>query len=207
MSTTRYHRAAKDGATHILKEATKKDLNQQDGDGMTPTLWAAYYGHLKALETCCKRQGNPDKCDHSGSSAVHLAAKNGKISCLKFLVSFGVNLWQLDNDFHLPIDVAGIRNQDICVQFLDSSMNEKRMKNPDKIKKKQIKERKEAEKRKMKYDQLLQTRQLEMEADAERRTSLSPTDDVTMQIQPNISTISKSFGKTNKVKVGFDSRN
>ena len=37
-------------------KATKKDLNTRDNDGMTPTLWAAYHGHLKALETCCKRQ-------------------------------------------------------------------------------------------------------------------------------------------------------
>jgi len=32
-----------------LKEATRKDLNTKDEDGMTPTLWAAFEGNLDAL--------------------------------------------------------------------------------------------------------------------------------------------------------------
>lgn len=42
-------RAAKDGLLEILKEATRKDCNQKDEDGMTPTLWAAHEGNLDAL--------------------------------------------------------------------------------------------------------------------------------------------------------------
>ncbi len=34
----RYHRAAKDGYLEVLKEATKKDCNLRDEEGMTPTL-------------------------------------------------------------------------------------------------------------------------------------------------------------------------
>ncbi len=34
----RYHRAAQDGYLEVLREATKKDCNTRDGDGMTPTL-------------------------------------------------------------------------------------------------------------------------------------------------------------------------
>lgn len=45
----RYHRAARDGYLDVLKEATRKELNAPDEDGMTPTLWAAYHGHLEAL--------------------------------------------------------------------------------------------------------------------------------------------------------------
>lgn len=49
MSQTRYHRAAQDGLLDILKEATKRDCNLKDEDGMTPTLWAANNGQLEAL--------------------------------------------------------------------------------------------------------------------------------------------------------------
>ena len=44
-----FHRAAKDGYLDLLREATRRDCNKQDEDGMTPTLWAAYYGNLEAL--------------------------------------------------------------------------------------------------------------------------------------------------------------
>jgi len=44
-----WFRAAQDGFVNLLKEATKRDCNAKDDDGMTPTLWAAYKGHLEAL--------------------------------------------------------------------------------------------------------------------------------------------------------------
>lgn len=47
--TDLYHRAARDGYLEALKEATKRDLNSRDEDGMTPTLWAAFEGNLDAL--------------------------------------------------------------------------------------------------------------------------------------------------------------
>lgn len=50
-----YHRAARDGYLDLLKEATKKDLNSPDEDGMTPTLWAAYHGNLDALRLIVSR--------------------------------------------------------------------------------------------------------------------------------------------------------
>ena len=52
---TRYHQAASDSYLELLKEATKRDLNLSDDDGMTPTLLAAYPGNLEALEIICSR--------------------------------------------------------------------------------------------------------------------------------------------------------
>lgn len=46
----KYHRAARDGYLDLLRQATRKELNLQDEDGMTPTLWAAYHGNLDALK-------------------------------------------------------------------------------------------------------------------------------------------------------------
>ena len=44
-----FHKAARDGYLDLLREATRKDLNTGDEDGMTPTAWSAFYGNLDAL--------------------------------------------------------------------------------------------------------------------------------------------------------------
>lgn len=49
MDRDRLHRAARDGCQDVLNEATRKECNLPDEDGLTPTLWAAYCGHLHAL--------------------------------------------------------------------------------------------------------------------------------------------------------------
>ncbi|TNM97202.1 hypothetical protein fugu_015358 [Takifugu bimaculatus] len=116
----RYHKAARDGRLDLLKEATRKDLNAPDEDGMTPTLWAAYHGNVEALRLIVSRGGNPDKCDIWGNTPLHLAASNGHHSCLFFLVSVGANIWCLDNDYHTPLDMAATKGHMDCVRFLDS---------------------------------------------------------------------------------------
>lgn len=65
-------------------------------------------------------RGNPDKCDIWGNTPLHLAAANGHQQCLFFLVSFGANIWCLDNDYHTPLDMAATKNHMDCVRYLDS---------------------------------------------------------------------------------------
>lgn len=48
-------RAAKDGLIEVLKEATRRDCNGRDEQGMTPTLYAAFHGNLEALRLLCGR--------------------------------------------------------------------------------------------------------------------------------------------------------
>lgn len=48
-------RAAKDGLIEVLKEATRRDCNGRDEQGMTPTLYAAFQGNLEALRMLCGR--------------------------------------------------------------------------------------------------------------------------------------------------------
>lgn len=56
LKMSRYHKAAIDGYLDLLKEATRKDLNTADEDGMTPTLLAAFHGHIEALQLICSRE-------------------------------------------------------------------------------------------------------------------------------------------------------
>ncbi|XP_072454018.1 ankyrin repeat and SAM domain-containing protein 4B [Notamacropus eugenii] len=131
--STRYHQAATDGYLEILKEATKRDLNLSDEDGMTPTLLAAYHGNLEALEIICSRGGDPDKCDIWGNTPLHCAASNGHIHCVSFLINFGANIFSLDNDLQSPLDAAASREQSECVDILDNAARNQSILNPKKV--------------------------------------------------------------------------
>ncbi|XP_028311310.1 ankyrin repeat and SAM domain-containing protein 4B [Gouania willdenowi] len=143
---SRYHKAAVDGYLDLLKEATRKDLNTADEDGMTPTLLAAFHGHVDALQLICSREGDPNRSDIWGNTPLHLAAANGHMHILSFLVNFGANLFALDNDFHTAMDVAASRDRMDCVRYLDAAASQQTNKNPKKVgilKKKAVKEAEE----------------------------------------------------------------
>ncbi|XP_019617734.1 PREDICTED: Usher syndrome type-1G protein homolog isoform X2 [Branchiostoma belcheri] len=150
----RFHRAARDGYLDLLKEATRKDCNERDELGMTPTLWAAYHGNLDALRLLVSRGGDPDKTDYQGSTALHHAAANAHISCLTFLVQFGCNIWGLDNDYHTPLDVAAVNERMDCVRYLDSVVAQQSKMNVKVVKKLKDKQFKEAEKRIKKFSKM-----------------------------------------------------
>ncbi|TMS15070.1 Ankyrin repeat and SAM domain-containing protein 4B [Larimichthys crocea] len=144
---SRYHKAAIDGYLDLLKEATRKDLNTADEDGMTPTLLAAFHGHVDALQLICSREGDPNRSDIWGNTPLHHAAANGHMHILSFLVNFGANLFALDNDFHTAMDVAASRDRMDCVRFLDDAASKQTNKNPKKVATLKKEANKEAERR------------------------------------------------------------
>lgn len=144
---TRYHKAATDGNLDLLKEATRKDLNSADEDGMTPTLLAAFHGHVEALQLICSREGDPNKSDIWGNTPLHLAAANGHMHILSFLVNFGANIFALDNEFHTAMDVAASQDRMNCVRFLDSAASQQTNHNAKKVAALKKEAVKEAEKR------------------------------------------------------------
>lgn len=150
----RFHRAARDGYLDLLRDATRKDCNTPDEDGMTPTLWAAYYGNLDALRLIVGRGGDPDRCDHYGNTALHWAAANGHMNCVSFLVNFGVSLWSLDNDFHTASNVAAINQRDEILRYLDDVVARQSALNKKLVQKLKEKSVIEAEKRIKTYQKL-----------------------------------------------------
>ncbi|XP_063867151.1 pre-mRNA splicing regulator USH1G-like isoform X2 [Scylla paramamosain] len=150
----RFHRAARDGYLHVLKEATRRDCNHPDEDGLTPTSWAAYEGNLDALRVIVGRGGDPDKCDHYGNTALHCASARGHMSCVSFLVNFGVNVWALDNDLHTAKDMAAMNSKDDILRYLDSVYAKQTVSDPKQVKKIQEKAQKDAEKRRKDFDKI-----------------------------------------------------
>nr|CAI5832712.1 unnamed protein product [Callosobruchus analis] len=120
MTTNRFHKAAKDESLTILKEATKRDCNSRDEQGMTPTLYAAFHGKLDALRLLCGRGGDPDKADLFGNTALHLAAAQGHKSIVTFLVNFGANIYATDVDGRTPQELAGINNREDILRLIDA---------------------------------------------------------------------------------------
>ncbi|XP_066258299.1 ankyrin repeat and SAM domain-containing protein 4B-like isoform X1 [Euwallacea similis] len=116
---SRYGRAAKDGIIDILKEATSRDCNGRDEQGMTPTLYAAFHGHLEPLRLLCGRGGDPDKADLFGNTALHLAAIQGHMRIVTFLVNFGANVFNTNIDGRTPQEVAGMNSSEDILRFLD----------------------------------------------------------------------------------------
>lgn len=49
------HGAARDGRMDALREATRRQLNAADEDGMTHALWAAHHGNLEAMRLIVSR--------------------------------------------------------------------------------------------------------------------------------------------------------
>ncbi|XP_023330781.1 Usher syndrome type-1G protein homolog isoform X2 [Eurytemora carolleeae] len=183
----RFHKAAQDGYLDVLREATRKDCNSKDEDGMTPTLWAAFEGNLDALRLLVGRGGDPEKCDNYGNTALHLSSAKGHLNCVTFLVNFGVNIWDLDIDLHTSKDLAAINSKEEILKFLDSAASLQEANNAKLVKTQQEKSKKEAEKRikafqklQLKADKMSSKEDEKMEKER-RRMSLFPTQDIERQ--------------------------
>uniref|UniRef100_A0A8D8YX61 Usher syndrome type-1G protein homolog n=1 Tax=Cacopsylla melanoneura TaxID=428564 RepID=A0A8D8YX61_9HEMI len=152
--STRFHKAAQDGNLDILREATKRDCNAKDEDGMTPTLWAAFQGNLEALRLLVGRGGDPEKANyHFGQTALHVAAGRGHMNCVTFLVGFEANLWALDHDLHTPMDLAALAGRKEIIEYLDKACTKQELVNKKKVELKKDKAIKDAEKHRKKYEE------------------------------------------------------
>lgn len=76
------------------------------------------------------------------------------MSCVSFLVSFGANIWALDNDFHTPLDVAVLNDHKEVVKYLDAVAAKQALLNKRVVKKLRERANAEAHKRVKKYDKL-----------------------------------------------------
>lgn len=97
----RYHKAARDGYLELLKEATRKDLNAPDEDGMTPTLWAAYHGNLEALRLIVARGWVALACARAITFTRICQCALGKDALQK--VNFMISLLLLQTYFYIRL--------------------------------------------------------------------------------------------------------
>ena len=82
---------------------------------------------------------------------------------MTFLVSFGANLWALDNDFHTPLDVAVLNNHTDIVKYLDEVIAQQSMLNKKVVRKLKEKSVLDAQKRVKKYEKMQEKAQKRVE--------------------------------------------
>ncbi|XP_066546116.1 ankyrin repeat and SAM domain-containing protein 4B [Amia ocellicauda] len=193
--STRYHKAAIDGYLDLLKESTRKDLNSPDEDGMTPTLWAAFHGHVEALQLICSRGGDPDRSDIWGNTPLHHAASNGHLHILSFLVNFGANLFSMDNDFHTAMDVAASKDRMDCVRFLDEAASKQTIQNAKKVARLKEQAYREAEKRGKACERIKQRHQRKMSKMYDHRGSVSESGGSSFSGMGTINSVNEQFSK------------
>ncbi|KAG5898905.1 hypothetical protein JTB14_000153 [Gonioctena quinquepunctata] len=182
MTTTRFHKAAKDGLLEVLKETTKRDCNLRDEQGMTPTLYAAFYGNLDALRLLCGRGGNPDKSDIFGNTALHLAAAQGHKHIVTFLVNFGANIYATDVDERTPQELAGINNRDDILRYIDGVHAKLEATDKKKAKALQEKAKKAAKKKMEKFHKGMIKREVMIEKIERRKSKTSVIDTIKSRI-------------------------
>lgn len=105
------------------------------------------YGHECTRNYAFFSRGDPDKTDHFGNTALHLASFGGHEYCVKFLVKFGANVWSLDIDKHTAREIAAINGQERILQILDFAQADQELNNRKKSKVSKEKAEKDYEKR------------------------------------------------------------
>nr|XP_015212212.1 PREDICTED: Usher syndrome type-1G protein isoform X1 [Lepisosteus oculatus] len=128
------------GVATGLRLEMRQSLDFCFAESVSPHL-----SHCLINKNC--KPGDPDKCDIWGNTPLHLAAANGHLNCLSFLVSFGANVWCLDNDYHTPLDMAAMKSHMDCVRYLDSIAAKQTSLNPKLVSKLKDRAFREAERR------------------------------------------------------------
>lgn len=108
-------------------------------------------------------RGDPDRSDIWGNTPLHLAAANGHMQILSFLVNFGANLFALDNEFHTAMDVAASRDRMDCVRFLDAAASKQTTQNAKRVANQKREAIKDAEKRVKLYEKIQKKHQSRMD--------------------------------------------
>jgi len=226
----RFHRAARDGSSRrgleLLKEATSRDLNRRDKEGMTPTLIASEQGHLEAVKICVQRGGKCHLTDAFGQTGLHLATSKGHYQVVKFIQKYYKDefvkiLFLLDNQEMTAKMIATGKSDQRITTTLDRAEADFRQNEPNavaKAEKKAIKLMAENKKRfetilakqkkKQQNDDLKKPvtrdkRQTVVYEDGIRRVALKDEDDFApdKRKQSIFATIGKAIGTVKKKQI------
>lgn len=139
-------------------------------------------------------RGDPDKCDIWGNTPLHLAAANGHLSSLSFLVAFGANVWCLDNDYHTPLDMAAAKGHMDCVRYLDSTAAKQITLNPKLVSKLKDRAFRAAERRIKDCEKLQRKHRERMERKFMKESvALDNLDAISFSSYTSSSTLSRKF--------------
>ncbi len=126
------HVAAQNGALGILRvllEINPALLNQEDDNGETPLLWAAFAGHLPVVNYLCAEPNIDLKAvtkrgSHVGATALIWAANGGSLPVVQALIKINPDfLNQTDANDETPLIWAAYKGHLSVVNFLCAQPN------------------------------------------------------------------------------------
>lgn len=206
----RFHRAARDGSSkqgiELLKEATSRDLNRMDKEGMTPTLIAAEQGHLEAFQTCISRGGKGHLCDALGQTSLHLATSKGHLNIVKFISKyydedFVKILFLLDNQEMTAKMIATGKADPRITTLLDKAEANYRQRSPATVDKVEKKAQKQMIENKKRYEKVLrdqakkQTKAAQQKPTTTARVALKGEDDFAPRNKDKRGSVFATIGK------------
>ena len=108
MAETSLHAAAREGDVKVMAIALKaaRDVNVADSEGMTPLMYASWYGHVACITQLLNAGAAINKFDHSGATALHYAAYNGQLGVVVALCESSADVSISDNDNMTALDHA-----------------------------------------------------------------------------------------------------
>ena len=93
---------------------------ESSGKTIIQNLMAAAAGDLKFLQSSWLKGNDLDAGDYDGRTPLHLAAAEGRLEVVKFLVNMvKVNPYPTDRWSRIPLEEAKLHKRDKVVQFLD----------------------------------------------------------------------------------------
>lgn len=93
-------------------------------------------------------------------------------------MSFGANIWCLDNDYHTPLDMAATKNHMDCVRYLDSIAAKQTGLNPKLVGKLKDRAFRDAERRIKECAKMQKKHRIRMERKFHKETSEASASDV-----------------------------
>ena len=88
--------------TEVTELCSRETVNQSDGTGMTPLMWAAFRGDVQVLKLQLLKGADPNKATASGS-ALHFAARAGSYDCIDLLLKHRANPNVSDRRGYFPL--------------------------------------------------------------------------------------------------------
>jgi len=94
------------------------DLDETDKDGLTPLMWASFYGQVPMINTLLGRKVNINAQNSRGENALLLASCNGHSDIVKMLLDNKMDVDHVDEQGNTALMYAAFNNHAHCAQEL-----------------------------------------------------------------------------------------
>lgn len=110
--------AAVNGDMGFFSSLSTQDLNQSDGSGNTPLIWAADAGHLDIIQKLISMGVDLDRPGYLGNTACSRASRKGHIEVLRALCAAGANADIANVKMQYPLHFAAFKKHPEAVDVL-----------------------------------------------------------------------------------------